>query len=377
MKPIENFAAKLFGAHSLAAGPNQQLSEEERRRINSNAWLDAGLAMMANSGYSRTPQTLGQIVAQGIGAGRQSAAVNGQMAQESMARQQQAQQEAQQRQQWEAMLASMPPEQAALYRLFTPQEGSKTLAEQRGRVLLEETKARLKPTETFRDLDPAEARRRGYDPTKAWQINEQTGRVMQVGGNGVQVTNNLPGAASPFAKALATQDAESFRGWRDAAMSAGNTLDQLQVIEQINGLQQGGKVGEAATIIGRYFGTDAAANQQIFDAAQKNLVLEQAKSLKGAMSDRDIELLESTLPRFGNDPRANAVILDILKRAANKTISNFEAAESNVAQKGDLQGFRPQMRATPATIPTNAAAVNLDALTADEIAAELRRRGIQ
>lgn len=368
MNYMNDFASRLFGMADQDA--ERRLSESQRKQLNTRAWFDAGLALMAASGPRARPVGIGEALQYGVMAGRDRYGADSQAMQERMAAQAKAQQE-------EQFLAGLAPEQQHLARVLGVGPFAKQQATTQGQLAIEREKARLKPKETFRDLDPAEASRRGYDPTKAWQINEQTGRVMQVGGNGVQVTNNLPGAASPFAKALATQDAESFRGWRDAAMSAGNTLDQLQVIEQINGLQQGGKVGEAATIIGRYFGTDAAANQQIFDAAQKNLVLEQAKSLKGAMSDRDIELLESTLPRFGNDPRANAVILDILKRAANKTISNFEAAESNVAQKGDLQGFRPQMRATPATIPTNAAAVNLDALSADEIAAELRRRGIQ
>lgn len=370
MNPINEFATRLFGNGMISPGSYQQLSEEERKRLNSSAWLDAGLAMLAASGPSRNPVGFGQALAHGVSAGRQRFGANARQ----MHAEQQAQQVAQQEQDF---LRGLAPEQQHLARLMGLGPFAKQHMESQDRLRLEREKARLKPQDSFRDLTPEEARTRGYDPTKAWQVNERNNRVMQVGGNGVQVTNNLPGAISPFAKALASQDAESFRGWRDTAMSAGNTLDQLDVIRQINSLQQGGKMGEAAAMIGQYFGSDAAANRQTFNAVQKNLVLEQAKSLKGAMSDRDIELLESTLPQYGNDPRANAVILDILTRAASKSIENFETAEAHVSKRGDLRGFRPQLRSGAPAMPSNAASVDLNSLSASDIEAELRRRGIQ
>jgi hypothetical protein len=128
------WARKFFGTGIIPQDLERAMSAQQRQQMGSGALMDAGLAMLANSGYSSTPQTLGQIVAQGFGAGRQSIAAQGQMTQEAIARQQQAQQEAQQRQQYEAMLSQMPPEQAALYRMFSPQEGAKAIADERKAV---------------------------------------------------------------------------------------------------------------------------------------------------------------------------------------------------------------------------------------------------
>lgn len=68
----------LFDIFGIGSSPDYLsgfMSEEERRRLQEragqNALLQAGLGMLANSGYSRTPVTLGQILGAGGQAGLQ------------------------------------------------------------------------------------------------------------------------------------------------------------------------------------------------------------------------------------------------------------------------------------------------------------------
>jgi hypothetical protein len=101
------WANKLFGMGLLDPDLEKRLSEAQRRQMGSGALMDAGLAMLANSGYSRMPTSTGQALAAGLGAGRASYAGQAQGLQEQMAAQQQAQAEEQQR---AAILQGLPPE---------------------------------------------------------------------------------------------------------------------------------------------------------------------------------------------------------------------------------------------------------------------------
>lgn len=183
------WASKFFGTGVLPEDLERMLSQQQRSRMGSGALMDAGIAMLANSGYSSTPQSLGQILAQGLGAGRQSFAAQGQMQQEAMQRQQAEQAQRQQAQQYEAMLAQMPPEQAALYRMFSPQEGVKAIADQRGKIALEEAKAKAKgPTLTTLQREAAQLFPDDPGSQAAW-IKEQRAKPV---GTTVNVNSGQP-----------------------------------------------------------------------------------------------------------------------------------------------------------------------------------------
>lgn len=186
------WASKFFGTGVLPEDLERALSAQQRQRMGSGALMDAGIAMLANSGYSTTPQTLGQIVGQGLGAGRQSVAAQGQLQQEAMQRQQAEMAQRQQAQQYEAMLAQMPPEMAAAYRLLAPQEGAKALAGQRGREGLKRLEAELKqPTLTPLQREAAQLFPDDPGAQAAWikqQRDKPTGTQLTVN-TGQQDTN--------------------------------------------------------------------------------------------------------------------------------------------------------------------------------------------
>lgn len=114
------WANKLFGYGLLDPELEKRLSQQQRMQMGGAAAMDAGLAMLAGSGYSRTPQSLGQIVAQGIGTGRASYAAQAAPIQEQLQRQMQAEAEEKQRQGMIQGLASMDPQMAQFAAALDP-----------------------------------------------------------------------------------------------------------------------------------------------------------------------------------------------------------------------------------------------------------------
>lgn len=375
-----NRIAQGFFGGLLDPELEKRLTEQQRRAAQSRGMMDLGMGLLAASGPSRTPVSFGQALAHGMQAGQQGF-VGGALGSMEMGErlramdQAKAQEEAQRsaQQQLLGFIETLPEPQRSNMRAILAGGGAPAV-----------TKALQKRDEIA--AKPIDPKRSSYSQTAidmglAEGTPEHRQMVERLATQSkAPVVNVRNSEYTPFDKAMGSKDAESFATWRDAAMQAGTMLEGINVMRQINSLQQGGKIGEAAALVGRYFGSDAAANMQTFQAAQNQLVLKQAEALKGAMSDRDIQLLEETLPQFGNDPRANAVILDILERAANRSIQNYEAADAYASQNRSLRGFRPmvQVQAPLGDVrigqPGGGSAVSLDGLSAEEIQAELRRR---
>lgn len=166
----------------------------------------------------------------------------------------------------------------------------------------------------------------------------------------VNVSGNAP-APTQFQKELDKKDAAYFGALRDSATTAAQTLDQVGVIENVLNKAQTGAIPQALAMAGQYFGTEAGANMQTFQAATNRMVLDLAGKMKGALSDSDRRMLEQSVPSFGMDPRANQVVLGLIKKGAQNAQSTYQAADKYAAEKGGLRGFVPPM------------AVNVDAPT--------------
>ena len=163
------------------------------------------------------------------------------------------------------------------------------------------------------------------------------------------VTLNANGAPpTGFEKALDKKDAEYYDAQRAAATTAAQTLDRLNIIKGISQNAQTGRVPEALAQAGQYFGTKAGADLQTFNATAQPMFLAMAEQMKGALSDKDREALQQTIPSFGNDPRANAVIIGILEKAAKTQQQNFAAVDEFAQKNRSLRGFAPaQAMAAP------------------------------
>lgn len=348
----------------------KRITEQQRRTAQQRAVQEMGSALLAASGPTPFPTSTGQHLGQALQAGRQGYG-------QSLQAQQQAAAERARQEEEAAYLASLDPSQQRIAKVFGVGPFAKLQAEGQAQIALEDRRAanrapkRSSHSQTAIDMGHAEG------TPEHRQMVERLATQSKA-----PIVNVNSNEYTPFDKAMGARDADALAAWRDQAMAAEQTMEGIGVLRQVNSLQQGGKIGEAAGLVGQYFGTDAAANMQTFHAVQKQMVLKQAEALKGAMSDKDIALLESTLPQYGNDPRANAVILDILERAAKRAQQNYKAADTFASKNRSLRGYQPAVRLSPISdvrigqAGGGSPVVSLDALSADDIEAELRRRGM-
>jgi hypothetical protein len=355
--------ASYFGV----GGPNDDLyTEEEKRRLQQAQMQAMGSGMLEASGWTSMPVTLGQAWANASGRGQEAR----QYAEAGLMERRKMMAEQAKQQQLKDMIAKLPPEQQAMAQAFGL-DFFKSDMEQQNKLKLEQEKAKLRPEK--RSSAGQMAMDAGLQPgTPEYQAFVRDYAAKPTGTN---VDVSLAGE-SAFAKEMGKLDARTVGSWREGAIVAGDTLDTLDALEQINSLKQGGKVQEAVNMAGQWFGTDAAANEQAFDAAAGKLVLNFGQQLKGAMSDGDREMLRKMGPQFGADPRANKVIIDIIRRAALRQMENAQQADTYSQQNNGLRGFAPKVRAaTPEQAPIPSA-INLDEMSPEEIEDEMRRRGL-
>lgn len=191
------------------------------------------------------------------------------------------------------------------------------------------------PTSKERDFERAQR-----DPAYAAWLEKQAPK-------GTNVTVSTVGQ-SAFDRELGKADAQTYVGWRDNAVQAQRTLEQLGNVEEILALQQTGKVQEAMALAGQYFGTEAGSNLQALKGAIQPIVLSQVKQLGSGngITDADRNFIEAGMPGFGNDPRANERVMRIMRQAAGANLRLYEEADQHLQANGSLRGFKPTV--TPA-----------------------------
>lgn len=204
----------------------------------------------------------------------------------------------------------------------------------------------------IRETEKIKAENRPVDPYQAWLAQQSPDTIhkafavkagLEARPGTAPVVNVNTGGPAPteFQKALDKKDAAYFGELRDAATLASQTLDQAKVIEDMMGSAETGKVPQALAMAGQYFGSEAGANMQTFQAATNRMVLDLAGKMKGALSDSDRRMLEQSVPSFGMDPRANKVVLDLIKKGAMNAQSTYKAADQYATENKGLRGFVP------------------------------------
>lgn len=186
------------------------------------------------------------------------------------------------------------------------------------------------PTSKERDFERAQR-----DPAYAAWLEKNAPK-----GTTVNVSNV---GQSAFDRELGKVDAQTYAGWRDNAVNAQKTLDQLGNVEQILSAAQTGKINEALAMAGQYFGTEAGANLQSLRGAIQPIVLSQVKQLGSGngITDADRKFIEAGMPGFGNDPKANERVIRIMRQSAQANLDLYNEADSYLQQNGSLRGFRP------------------------------------
>lgn len=166
-------------------------------------------------------------------------------------------------------------------------------------------------------------------------------RDRQSRGTNVTVNSGPSGPqVTKFQGALGDAQAGQYIKWQEDSVTATEAKQKIAALRQITALQKTGKLQEAQALVGQYFGTQAGSNMQAFNAMTGPMVIDLAKNLK-PLSNSDIAFVEKSMPRFGNDPRANAQILDLLDGAADRQISLYDQAAQFAEKNRSLDGFRP------------------------------------
>lgn len=148
-----------------------------------------------------------------------------------------------------------------------------------------------------------------------------------------------------FTKALDKDDAATYTKLREAATSAGKTEATLNVLEQIGAGADTGFTPDLMAQVGQAFGTKAAASRQAYQAAVTPLILDQTSKLEGVISDKDMEVIKSSMPSFATDPRANKIIIGIIRKGMQDAQTLYAEADAylKTSPNYSLRGWVPSL----------------------------------
>jgi hypothetical protein len=124
------------------------------------------------------------------------------------------------------------------------------------------------------------------------------------------------------AKALGKFKGQNYADIQKGAKSANKMLASLNVLDKLSddafeGSFTGAKMGLSK--IGGMIGIDVEglSESEVFNAVASGLTLDSASQLSGAMSDKDIEFLQSTLPQLNTTKEGRKKIISVMKVMAN------------------------------------------------------------
>lgn len=382
---MNELLAQLFGSQPSYAG--QLLGEDEARRLQQQAQqsglLNVGLALLAGAGPSPQRRGVGELLAQGVMAGQQAyqgaydKAVRDRMLQEQLAERQQARQEQQMAQQaiqsafapremygedimgqrvgvgmtapmldmtrLQSMLGGLTPgarsqvlkEAGAIQSAFAPRRI--TLKE--GEQVLEEGPEGLRqiagiPKVEKQTSDIQEYNKAVEQGFKGSFIDYQT-QLRQAGATRVNVDTAGP---REFEKKAAGFAAENFNNLRNQATTASRNLIQVGRLENLLQSTGGGLVPQAKAIAGNLgIPTKGLDDIQAATAIVSQLVPQQRQAGSGTMSDKDVELFKSSLPRLINQPGGNQKIIDTIK-----AINQYDQQIGKIANDALAGKIKPQ-----------------------------------
>lgn len=138
---------------------------------------------------------------------------------------------------------------------------------------------------------------------------------------------------SQLQKEQAKMDAERAQKSRDAA---GNINEMLAKFERLNSLTDvSGLFGPPLATASALVGGQRAAKAEEFNSLANSLVTGMAKSLPGALSDKDVVFLKATMPQMSNTPAGNRQILANLR---NFALQNAKSAGVDMDQVINRRG---------------------------------------
>lgn len=317
----------------------------------SSGLLGLGMGMLKASGPSTVPTSFGQAMGSGLEGMdmMMQQQVDNELAkgahdmrrQEFEARQQAAEEErqaaAQQQRQFEALLATMPPEQARMLRMFGPKEA----------VLDRIMPKPAEPTSYQRDLIAA-----GFQPgTPAFQQKLLEMRMKPASSVNVQ----LPTYEKEYDKAIGKSYADRFIALQDQGQKAEGRLATLGSLAAALGDEAvyTGTAGPTISALKRAGGTlfgiediEGIGSAELAETVGNQLALEMKDMLPGPMSDSDRRFLQSLPPGLSKSREGNMLITDFYRRTAERQRDIADMARDYQARHGRLDpGFDREVAA--------------------------------
>lgn len=334
-----------------------RLSDEQNKAAQRQALMQAGLATIAASGPSFVPQSLAQILAQGAMAGQQAGAgARGQKAYQA-ALQNPALLEGLTPSQI-ALLQALPPEQAAefLSKIMTAKAGDPKVVGAGGALVSPDGSVLYTNPRPEGDL-PGDLRAvlwaSGVDPDR--MTPEQRSRILDryqqlAKSRASQV--NIDTQPKQEQKGLTAIDIDQYEGITKDATLAESRLNSLAVMEGLlNDGMQTSKFDALLHPLRNYAAGVGLANaenagqQELFRGLANKIALEMKGGLTGHMSDRDIIFLQNQAPQLGNTVEGNRLIIEVLRRVAQRQIELADEADKFYQQNGTMTGWRAHRRA--------------------------------
>ena len=169
----------------------------------------------------------------------------------------------------------------------------------------------------YRQITGAQLGLSGPDAEKLFNVSPE-GQVTAIGGAGTTVNVAPPKQETAFETEAAKGQATMFNTMAQGGVDAGANLAQIDVIDQLLQTGVGGTADTwkvwAQDSLGVNIGAGGAA--EALNAAINQLVPAQRPPGSGTMSDKDVELFKSSLPRLINSTEGNQIIVETMRGMA-------------------------------------------------------------
>lgn len=172
-------------------------------------------------------------------------------------------------------------------------------------------------------------------------------------------TGDSDARTKKFGEVMGTKDAEMYESTRNAVMGAPAMDEALNVMEAISESTDTGFIPEKLAQAGTIFGTDAGAAMQAWEGTASSMILEQAQKMAGVLSETDMKIVINGTPKFGNDPKANKVVIGIMRKGLQRSIENKQSMDKWLENNPNLYGWEPPNQQGVNQSP--AAQTNMDA----------------